>query len=81
MLTVDEKRFGIIEIGETDPRKCVKCGADLWVFECWPLHRGDDYFTYRRCLRCGVIHKVLEVVPDNLFFMGEVPTNQHGEAE
>lgn len=77
MLSTEEKRFGLTEIGEGDPRAC-PCGGLLFILDSWPLHRGEDYFTYRRCPKCGRLFKVLEPVPPNLWFIGKIPTNQHG---
>jgi hypothetical protein len=76
MLTENEKKMGIIEIGEKAPRRCTHDNAELWAYVSWALHRGNDYFTYRMCLKCGTVYKVLEPVPEDLWFMGPVPTNE-----
>ncbi len=75
MLTENEKKFGFIEIGENGQRKCANDNGSLFLLS-WPIHRVNDYFTYRVCPICGQHYKVLEPVPDNLYFMGDVPTNK-----
>ena len=80
MLSTDEKKFGFIEIGEKENRSCVNDNGQLFILN-WPIHRLNDFFTYRKCAICEQYYKVLEPIPDNLYFMGKVPTNQHREAD
>ena len=79
MLNENERKLGIIEIGEDESRNCTECGRPLWVYDSWAIHRENDYFTYMRCLTCGTVFKVLEPIGDNTFFMGDIPTNVKGD--